>query len=325
MGRRLKYCSIAFLVQVGVWAVGAFASESAWRRQSSGTMTRLHAVYFLDERRGFVAGGNGVVLATEDGGATWRAMRRPNDDAIRDLLFIGERIGWMLVERNPYAQREGEPRSYFWRTEDGGKTWFHLDPVGIEAVTLTRLVFADEAHGWTFGEAGAIYATRDGGRSWVRQFAPTRHLLLAGAGYDSQRAWIVGANSTALYTTDGGDTWQLGFVPETGVRLNGVSFLDERHGWAVGSGGRIFVTVNGGKVWRRQNSNTNADLFDVKFLSLREGWAVGANGTVLHTTDGGETWLVVPSDTTYQLERLCFAADRRGWAVGFGGTILTYR
>ncbi|MER3426838.1 MAG: hypothetical protein C4334_01875 [Pyrinomonas sp.] len=313
----------AFALLCSTFILSAVVSRGDWRRQPSGTMTRLRAVFFVDERRGFVVGGNGAVLMTEDGGATWRLQRRPNDDALRDVLFVGERIGWMLAERNPFALRsEGEPRSYFWRSEDGGTTWLRLNPVGIEAVILTRIIFADEMHGWTFGEGGTIYATRDGGKSWSRQFAPTRYLLLGGASYGAQRAWIVGAGSTALYTTDSGDTWQLGTVAEAGVRLNGVHFIDERRGWAVGSGGRIFATVNGGKSWRRQNAPTAADLFDVRFRNAREGWAVGDDGTILHTADGGATWTVAPSVTKHRLERLFIAPDGRAWAVGFGGTIV---
>ncbi len=318
----MKRVWIAFVFVCSVSIFASVATHGDWRRQASGTMTRLRAIYFVDGQRGFIVGGNGAVLTTEDGGVTWRLQRRPNDDALRDVLFIGEKVGWMLAERNPFALREGEPRSYFWRSEDAGATWVRLNPVGIEAVTLTRLVFADELHGWTFGEGGAIYATRDGGKSWSRQFAPTRYLLLGGACYGAQRAWIVGAGSTALYTTDGGDTWQLGTMSETGVRLNGVHFIDEQRGWAVGSGGRIFATANGGKSWRRQNTPTEVDLFDVRFRNAREGWAVGDGGMILHTVDGGATWTSVPSGTKHRLERLFIVSDGRAWAVGFGGTII---
>src|SRR5437870_10412514 len=36
------------------------ASAATWTRQPSGTMAWLHAVYFLDQNRGWVAGSNGT-------------------------------------------------------------------------------------------------------------------------------------------------------------------------------------------------------------------------------------------------------------------------
>lgn len=289
-------------------------------------MAWLHAVYFLDLYRGWAVGSSGALLATKDGGASWSAMRRPTEDALRDLYFTDEKTGWLVCERNIYQLKTAdEPRTYLMKTSDGGASWKVVNVIGAESdARLVRAIFAGGERGWAFGEGGALYATRDGGVNWQRQRVPTRHLLLGGAFLDQNQGWLVGAGATVLQTTDGGETWRSGNIETPGVRFNAASFVDRHHGWAVGSGGKIFFTENGGRTWREQASGVEADLFDVKFFDEREGWAAGGEGTVIHTDDGGRNWTRVPSGTSHPLERLCFVSRTRGWAVGFGGTIIAY-
>ncbi|HEX8096792.1 MAG TPA: hypothetical protein VF507_02095, partial [Pyrinomonadaceae bacterium] len=68
-------------------------ASGAWSRQNSGTFAWLHAVYFLDGHKGWAVGGNGVMLSTEDGGASWKAMHRPTEDALNDVYFSDAQTG----------------------------------------------------------------------------------------------------------------------------------------------------------------------------------------------------------------------------------------
>jgi photosystem II stability/assembly factor-like uncharacterized protein len=306
-------------------AQAASATGGAWSPQSSNTLAWLRAVHFVDESRGWAAGSKGTVVSTEDGGRTWRALKRPTEDALRDVYFADADNGWLVCERSMYAlARMEEPRSYLLKTSDGGETWARVEVSGKEdaGVVLTRVVFADSRRGWALGEMGALYATQDAGATWARQRVPTQHLLLGASFLDTSQGWLVGAGATILQTSDGGTMWRgASVVAEDATRLNAVSFIDARRGWAVGANGTVLSTA---RTWLRQQSNTADDLSDVKFFDAAEGWAVGANGTVIHTTDGGATWDTVASGTRHPLERLSFATRARGWAVGFGGTIIAY-
>ncbi|HMF56886.1 MAG TPA: YCF48-related protein [Pyrinomonadaceae bacterium] len=298
----------------------------SWRSENSGTMAWLYAVYFVNAMKGWAVGGNGVLLKTEDGGRTWQKMARPSGDALHDLYFSDERTGWIVCERDVYQLRTSdELRTYLMKTEDAGATWKRVNMIGADAnARLVRAVFAGMS-GWTFGEGGVVYTTRDGGATWGRQRVPTRYLLLGGMFLDSSQGWLVGAGTTIIQTSDGGETWREGEVAGTErVRFNAVSFADRRHGWAVGASGRVFATNDGGRIWNEQISHIAADLLDVKFLDSEEGWAVGNEGAIIHTTDGGMHWTVEQSGTTHQLERIFFTDRDHGWAVGFGGTILSY-
>jgi photosystem II stability/assembly factor-like uncharacterized protein len=300
--------------------------SAAWTRQRSGTMAWLHAVHFLDQSHGWVAGSSGTLLQTTDGGATWKKVPTFTKDTLRDVYFADDRTGWLVAERDLFKLKTNdEPRSYLLTTEDGGLTWRPVVLENFETnARLVRAVFADSQSGWVFGETGVVFATRDSGRSWKRQNLPSKHLLLGGAFVDYSRGWLVGAGATVLQTKDGGTTWHSGTVRDgAGVRFTSTSFVGDRLGWAVGSAGRIFTTTDGGRMWFAQRSKVEVDLFDVKFISAAEGWAAGAQGTLLHTFNGGVHWFVEPSGTSHVIERL-FVVDRTHvWAVGFGGTILT--
>ncbi|HKR02906.1 MAG TPA: YCF48-related protein [Pyrinomonadaceae bacterium] len=330
----------SFLLTADHRSLATAHAAGAWVKQRSGSLAWLHAVYFLDEQRGWAVGGNGVLLTTEDGGKTWRVSPRPAEDTLRDVYFSDEQNGWLVCERSIYDLKTvDEPRTYLLHTTDGGATWKQVNVIGKDAdARLVRALFTDEGRGWAFGEAGALYTTRDGGASWERQRVPTRHLLLGGWFLNSEQGWLVGAGATLLQTVDGGQTWRAGTLlgqatatnagadaaSSQRVRFTAASFVDNRRGWAVGAAGRVFNTRDGGRTWSPQDSGVESDLFDVKFLDAQEGWAAGAQGTLIHTTDGGKRWTLVPSGTTHALERLCFIGRDRGWVVGFGGTIITY-
>lgn len=320
----------------------AFAN-GAWSKQRTASLAWLHAVFFVDQNRGWAVGSRGTLLATSDGGRSWQAQPAPTEDVIRDVYFSDEFNGWLVCERNIYElQSNNDQRAYLMKTTDGGEHWQRVNMRGAAVdVRLSRAIFSRDGHGWAFGEGGLVFSTRDSGASWTRQQTPTRFLLLGGVFIDENNGWLVGAGSTLLQTRDGGETWHHGRLNAVAssatnhantsvnaraasVRFNSVSFVDGQRGWAVGSGGSIYRTLNGGSSWQPQASGVSTDLLDVKFVDALEGWVVGDAGTVLHTTDGGRHWSNERSPTPHALERIFFTDRAHGWAVGFGGTIISY-
>ncbi|MEA2235226.1 MAG: hypothetical protein QOD83_5042 [Solirubrobacteraceae bacterium] len=303
------------------------ASAASWSRQTTGTMSWLHGVYFLDQNRGWAAGSGGTLLETIDGGQSWRKLNTLTRDNLNDVYFANEKIGWLVAECDILKLKTNdEPRTYLLKTEDGGFSWRRVLLNGSgDNVRLVRAVFADANRGWVFGETGVVFATRDGGANWARQTSPTKHLLLGGVFVDHSHGWLVGAGATILQTNDGGLNWRTANVRDgAGTRFTAASFVGSSLGWAVGTAGRIFSTTDGGRTWFEQSSNVEADLSDVKFIDASEGWAVGTQGTLLQTRDSGIHWAPTASGTSHPLERLFFIDRNHGWAVGFGGTVLNF-
>src|SRR3989440_6819586 len=144
------------------------ATASPWTRQPSGTMAWLHSVYFLDRNQGWVAGSNGTLLTTTDGGTTWKKLSTLTKDTLQDVYFADQEVGWLIATGDILKLKTNEPASYLLKTEDGGTTWSQVLLISPDMnARLGRLVFADPQHGWAFGETGVVFGTRDGGAHWM--------------------------------------------------------------------------------------------------------------------------------------------------------------
>jgi photosystem II stability/assembly factor-like uncharacterized protein len=279
-------------------------------------------IFFLNQTRGWIAGSDGAMLLTTDGGRTWARSAKLTSDTINQVYFTSETTGWLLCERNVYDRTADAP-SYLRKTTDGGRTWERIEFKDAGRDRIKRLVFNNNGAGTAFGESGILYDLQDDGSSWKKSSSSFHFLLLDGAFSGGSVGAIVGAGGTILFTEDSGLSWQkASLLGDLALRLNAVCFAGSNTAWAVGTKGRIYHS-NGGRLWRQADSGTKADLNDICFTTGSEGWAVGDGGTIIRTRDGGKTWLDINTPVTQKLEKVVFVADR-GWAVGFGGTLLTY-
>lgn len=310
---------------------------NGWTMQHSGVLNRLYAVFFTDRQHGWAAGSNGMLVITEDGGATWKRITTPQRDVLRDVFFVDAQRGFLLGEYSIYNRRAEDiapDRAFLMVSNDAGRNWQTVelrnkkldssDQRQYNGNGIVRLVFADDRTGWAVGEAGLILSTRDGGQTWTRQRTPVSKLFYDIVALDEQQAWAVGGGGTVIRTVDGGKNWNV--QPSgTASTLNAVHFSDNKHGWAVGINGTILSTTNGGNVWKALASGTDENLNAVFFTSKTEGWAAGDRGTLLHTVDGGQKWDMVSLHTRSHLTRLFFLAPDCGWVVGTNGAIFKYQ
>jgi photosystem II stability/assembly factor-like uncharacterized protein len=161
---------------------------------------------------------------------------------------------------------------------------------------LRSIYFVDTMTGWAAGDAGSVYRTTDGGRTWKP--------LLSGAA----------ANIDFIYFTDWNNGWMLGET--TGKNLESGGVPGEK---------LLFMTNNGGRTW------TNKPLPNVlrlHFFDAKNGWAVGKDATLLRTTDGGEQWIqsssmeeliglpVESSTYNYGFRDVFFLNAKQGWMIG---------
>lgn len=313
---------ISILVLCFVCFQTAFAGGGGWTKQNSGTLAWLHSVYFVNPNKGWIAGSNGTLLTTADGGKTWEQIYHLSEDTIRDVYFSDALTGWLLCERNVYNLGD-LPASYLLKTSDGGANWEKIDFTdGRERIA--RMFFAIGGYGFAVGEGGTLMVMQNDRKSWKKFPLPVRFLMLDGNFSDALNGAVVGGSGTILFTEDAGLTWKPATIAGSAKpRLNSVFFINQKTGWAAGAEGKIYATINGGKFWREQNSNVTKNLSDIFFINTAEGFAIGEEGTILHTTTAGNVWEVEETVSKHKLERIFFVGQK-GFAVGFGGTILTY-
>ena len=106
---------------------------------------RVNAVSFADARRGWAVGSGGLVLATTDGGRSWRVQQSGTESNLFDVKFFDEREG-RAVGGDGVAIH----------TTDGGATW-RAERTGTTHA-LERLFFVGRARGWAVGFGGTVVA-----------------------------------------------------------------------------------------------------------------------------------------------------------------------
>ncbi len=192
---------------------------------------------------------------------------------------------------------------------------------------LRALHFVDAMTGWAAGDAGAVYRTTDGGRTWKPLLSGVSANINFIHFLDWNHGWMIGEASrsmgrsmgakdeadgeTMLLTTiNGGRTWMIQKIPN----LLSIYFTDLQNGWAVGRNATLLRTTNGGNDWKPveeaqsvvglpvESSNYNFGFRDVYFLDSDHGWLIGnfygraqSNiGGLFVTADGGKTWKRIP-------------------------------
>lgn len=217
-----------------------------WERisvaQLDGGKGRIHAVYFIDEQRGWIAGGKyqeplkdealpnnarsddgkrvliGCVLVTSDGGANWREMQvKRAIGRFDEIMFAGSfglTVGDAGMQTITNAEEHWTKALYEFRDEDTGEI-----PEVLSGFLL------DERSGWVSLSGAKLIRTNDSGKSW-----------------------------SVIYPSQG-----LGKVSEA-VTLSNLLFVDDQRGLALSrqlGSGNLYKTNDGGKSWSQIVSESN--------------------------------------------------------------------
>jgi photosystem II stability/assembly factor-like uncharacterized protein len=283
----------------------------------------LTAVYFLDDKRGWIGGDQGFLSRTDDGGRSWVRQVVDTTGGINDIYFRDKEAGFLLAGNTIFA------------TRDKGNRWAEVRrflPTEFDGaeVELYSVRFSSKKKGWVVGSVSKrdrvidsiLIRTENGGETWQRQQAPSRLELIHIDFDNDKRGWIVGTGGTILATIDGGQTWTKQESGVTGTIYH-IDFRSGKNGLAVGERGTILRTTDGGATWIPVAAKVRSTLLSVEYVDDDRGWAVGRGGTVLRTDDAGATWIEQESGTKQNLYGLYFV-KKLGWAVGGDGTLLRY-
>ncbi|MBS1262072.1 MAG: Ycf48-like protein [Calditrichaeota bacterium] len=300
-------------------------SQQTWEAQESETTETLYRVQFLDADAGYVAGNNGTVLKTTDGGGSWTDISVATDHPLRDLSFVDQELGWVVSGDPNAASGSGA----VWKTSDGGASWTQQS-LGTTQARL-GVSFVSATHGWACGSSTGnwdIRATSDGGDTWAMQTGNGFGWLYDIDFVSQANGWAVGVvywptnTGFIVRTTNGGGSWNqlaLGTIPF----LNAIDFAGADIGMAAGEQGTVRITGDGGDSWTTPSDlPTDAALFDVAVLDGSRAWVCGAGGVIFASSDGGDTWTADESGTSEPLRGIFFLDETTGWAVGDNGTIL---
>ena len=177
---------------------------------SSARLTdNFHDVYFASPLRGWVAGGQGLIAQTMDGGGTWTVGRIAGANDIVAGWFGPDSV-WFVVDR------DGTP---FW-TGDSGE-WAGSRADGPSTVRSFSAVSAK--FGYVVTSEGAVQPSKVGVDISFRgsRQGPFREISFI----DSLRGWATDSNGGLWTTTDAGGRWDS--LPGQSTSLRGrINFSD---------------------------------------------------------------------------------------------------
>lgn len=316
-----------------------------WQRQLVGVAGEGWQLQFYDARRGIVyaADRSGPALwRTADSGQHWTRVRTPAPTAPGLVSFVDPSHGWCLAPIGPQPFSFASPildrqEVALFRTGDGGTSWSQvlrtdqsaanhgLDGDGVK----TWIWFRDLSTGWigqtTLGGHAVLYATTDGGDSWIRQELP---LPPAGWGspsavFDEGAPTPTSSGSVALVVALGVQgpnqgnfllqdwyvyTWQASSWADP-VRVPGPAFsvvrgTEGRRWWATNSS-TLMESDDAGNHWRVGGEGPRGRLFSrFDAIDPDHGWALLLDPqtcgyglpcviSLARTTDGGRHWTLV--------------------------------
>ncbi len=303
-----RLASVTFVDASHGWAVGGLGTilhtcdgGVTWDEQDSGVNVLLEKVHFVDRKRGWavggwprdyelaIFGGMGMILATQNGGATWTIQLDWVGGWLSGLTFLDQKNGWAVGEFGTV-----------WKTRDGGENWKQMRKAPTPG-WLYDVHFIDEKHGWTVGRFETVMSTDDGGNSWKNHPMPSLHrpygLSLSYRAVrfsNSQEGWIVGQHGNILYTRNRGKNWVREKILSDErlfdlMNLNDLSLSGENQVWAVSQFGLLRREAASG-TWNVAPTGTTGWWRSVHFIDHHQGWLTGDRGTVVRTADGGKSW-----------------------------------
>jgi len=235
-------------------------------------------------KRIVAVGDRGIVLLSDDDGATFRQARSvPVRSTLTGVCFAGERTGWAVGHWGVVL-----------RTDDAGESWTvqRVDPSVDQP--LFSVYFKDADRGWAVGLWSLLITTADGGKSWspVRLPAPPgggkadRNLLKIFA--DRPGTLFVAAEQGAVLRSRDGLKWShvdTGYKGSfwTGIALGNGTLL------VGGLRGTIYRSADGGNTWTESKTDRRESITDFGEAGGKV-FAVGLDGASYESDDGGATF-----------------------------------
>ena len=87
--------------------------------------TKLKSMWWMDEKHGWIAGTNNALLATDDGGQSFRSLPLPADHCDIYSVWFADSANGMVYGYDSDASTEMRAL-----TSDGGATWTRVGPIG---------------------------------------------------------------------------------------------------------------------------------------------------------------------------------------------------
>ncbi|MDL5048014.1 YCF48-related protein [Oscillatoria amoena NRMC-F 0135] len=314
-------------MKFGVFLIVLFAVAFALAQPARVTSTvspvnsSFRALSVVDNRVAWVAGSNGHVGRTEDGGNTWTFNQ------VKDFEELDLRSLYAFDHSRAIIANAGSP-AYILATRNGGQTWEVVYANSHANAFLDGVDFWNDNEGLIYGDPidgrMLLLRTIDGGNSWsVVEQAPLlaqgeASFAASGTGIRCVKPNQVvittgGTMSRVWRSADKGSTWTSISVPviqgESSTGVFSIGML--QNNWVVVGGDylqpskadrHIFYSADGGATWHVPATGTRGYRECVEPAGNGMWLAAGPTG-VEFSADDGKTWRPLSDETGFHTVR----------------------
>ncbi|HEY5589876.1 MAG TPA: YCF48-related protein [Paludibacter sp.] len=238
-----------------------------WISKSSGTTNGLYAIRFYDKNTGYAVGAGSTIIKTTNGGDSWVTLNSGTTSKIfRSLYILNENTIFVVGSTSVL------------KTLDGGQTWTEI----LLNTAVYDVTFPSFNTGYICGATGAIFQTKDGGNTWIKQYSVAKTLYSVSFVSDSI-GYSAGGNLLVKfsYGISSAENILLPMLSPSST-IKTVSFFNANCGYITGYDGSSFAfvykTTDGGQNWQQVAFFLSKKVMGGSFIGLNTGYICGTGG-----------------------------------------------
>lgn len=245
---------------------------ASWQQAEVPASADLTALYFIDARRGWAVGHNGLVLHSQDGGKHWE------------------------------RQLDGRQLLSLWQAAIPAQARQTAAPLDSMNFPLLDVWFENEHNGFIVGAFNLILHTSDGGKHWSfwsNRSENPQELHLYGVRGTGTDVFAVGEQGLVLKLDRTEGRFNALKTPYHGSYFNLIATPELL--LVIGLRGNAYRSTDGGVSWDKADTGTQASLAAGTVLADGSVMLVSMSGDLLHSRDQGKSFqpVRVPRPTPY--------------------------
>jgi photosystem II stability/assembly factor-like uncharacterized protein len=250
-------------------------------------------------------GMRGLIVASEDGGASWRQVPLALSSDLVSVVFATSQRGWACGHDGVVLT-----------TDDGGRTWTEQ----LKGMDFANILLRHYEKAAAAGQSGAA----ENLQSIKLSFAAGPEQPVLGVWFDNETTgWAVSTFGMILGTTDAGKSWS--------PWMDQVDNVDLLHFYSIaGVAGAVYITSERGRLFKLDRARRRFVAIDTGYQGGLFGVigtpevliAFGLQGTALRSKDGGATWQRLETGLRVGLNAGVALPDRRMVMVSQDGRLL---
>ena len=238
----------------------------------------------------WLAGENGAICKSTDGGKTWKIIQIPYYSLTIYALAYEVKTNSLFVAGNGLTLEIQDIATGKWVEKDEE-----------EIVTAIHYITVDENNNmiWAAGANAMLFRSAIGSDKW-KAITPTelqKPLNAIASSADGYRIFAAGDQGSLRVSTDAGKTWQYSTVL-TGTFYGIATDEHGRVAYAVGTAGALYRWAESTKQWIQQPMVTNEETHAI-WIS-KDGTTLllaDRTGRIFRSTNSGQSWDTIPPES----------------------------